>query len=232
MFRNFLSDNFRRHPKYGARWLRRFQLSFVPVRLDRCQAKVPDLDRPFLEVMLVIVVVFKVDRLHPVELELGSALVSRLLIGNEKDVIRLQISVQDVAAVQIRHARGGLFGYVDQLAYVPVHFFDVQVTIEAGSGAPFGHDRQIWFKDTADEEENVVVSGKLQDDDLVFECFSLGGSWRLNVEELDRDFSVVEIFSLMNNPEGALANFMVEVDIYLTERYFPRYERVTTRGQL
>ena len=98
--------------------------------------------------------------------------------------------------------------------------------VEAGAGAPLGHDGQVGLEDAADEGEDVVVAGRLEDGDLVAEGVRLVGRGVLHVEELDGDGAVVEEGGLVDDAEGAGAHLPAHVDGDLLEGDLPGVEGV------
>ena len=150
------------------------------------------------------------------------------LLGYEEDVVGLEVAVEDVARVQVLHAGGGLLGDVDQMVHLPVLVLDVQVPIERRARTPLGHDGQVGLEYAADEEQNVVVPGRLEDCDLVAEGVRLVERRILHVQEFDGHLVVVEVATAMHYAERARAHLAVHVDFDLTARYLPRVERVAS----
>lgn len=103
----------------------------------------------------------------------------------------------------------------------------MQVPVQTRARALLGNDGQHGLENATDEEENAIVTQRLEYGHFVAECLRLGGRWVLHVQEFNCHHAVVEVARLMNDSERARAHFLIDF-FYLLERNLPRVERIAT----
>lgn len=79
----------------------------------------------------------------------------------QENIVRLQVSVDDILGVQIVHALRHLSTDVDQRAQLKLGLVHVNVFVQTRALAPLRHDGQRRFTDAAHEQEDVAVAGLL-----------------------------------------------------------------------
>ncbi len=162
---HLLGDHFGRHPQNRSGWLIGFGERLSPLGFHGGQTEIAYFHRPLFTLLLVYQVV---ESVYVCRVGLNEIFGSRVfLFGYEKDVIWLQVPMQDISCVQILHASRNLFGNIDELVHFPTFFFYMQMSIQTRARAPLGYYSQVRLENAPNKQKNVIVSCRFENGYLV-----------------------------------------------------------------
>lgn len=99
----------------------------------------------------------------------------------QKDVIRLEIPMNDALGMQIVHSLRHLSSNVDHCVQLELDFLNMQMLIQTAALAPLRNDCERWLTDAAHEQQDIAMADFLQHANFVLERLQLSGRGRFDI---------------------------------------------------